>query len=139
MKIKKVAVTYTIQLSGYEVNLLHDILSKAPMLPPAPENVVRNRVKSELTRNFQRLVNNGEGQLPVVLTVVRLSFMKIDIEKFEGTLKQLVTDVNSHCCQSSVFIGEVNNRVVMLTVMSKVEAVDGHNYEGIKEQYEVVK
>lgn len=56
--------------------------------------------------------------------------MKIDNEKLEAVLKSLASDVGGMCTAASVFIGEVNRKPVYITVMSKKEAREEHDYEG---------
>lgn len=59
--------------------------------------------------------------------------MKTNLQKFEAIVEELIANTTGPCCESSVFIGEIKGRVIRLSVMTKREAVDVHDFEGLNE------
>lgn len=57
--------------------------------------------------------------------------MQLDSEK----LKKLIeseTDLLEVFCSSSFFIGEVDNKPIMVSVMTQREAIETHDYVGLE-------
>lgn len=59
--------------------------------------------------------------------------MNINVDKFDSILVELATDVGGMCCESAVFIGEINGKPVRLSVMSLDQAEEDHDYHGTNE------
>jgi hypothetical protein len=55
--------------------------------------------------------------------------MKTNIVRLEKIIEELSNDVIGRC-EATAFIGEVDGNPIMLTVMSKDEAIHSHDYTG---------
>lgn len=65
--------------------------------------------------------------------------MKTNLVKFENLIEELSRDVGGSCCEASVFIGEIKGKPVKLTVMSKSEARESHDYNGVLSEHDCIE
>ena len=65
--------------------------------------------------------------------------MKTNIVKFESLLEELASETGGRCCEVSAFIGKINGKVVRLSVMTKKEALDQHDFEEINEHHRCIE
>jgi len=61
--------------------------------------------------------------------------MKTNLVRLEKLIEEMALDVTGACCEESALVGEIFGKVVKLTVMSKAEAIDSHDYAGTLKKY----
>ena len=57
--------------------------------------------------------------------------MQIDVDKLSNLINELSVDCVNHCVESSVFIGEIDDNVIRLTIINKGEAIEEHDFTGV--------
>lgn len=65
--------------------------------------------------------------------------MKTNIVKFESLLEELASETGGRCCEVAAFIGEIDGKVVRLSVMTKDEALGQHDFEEIDERHRCIE
>ena len=61
--------------------------------------------------------------------------MSINVERIRSIIKDLGNDTAGSCCECSVFIGEIDGKPIRISVMSKHEAEEAHDYEGTLDKF----
>lgn len=61
--------------------------------------------------------------------------MKTNLVRLEELVEELAADVGGSCCEASVFVGEIDGKVIHLRVMSKREATESEGYEGLNDNF----
>ncbi len=65
--------------------------------------------------------------------------MKTNLQKFEQLVQEFAEDVSGRCLETSAFIGEVDGKLIRLSVMTKKEAIDQHDFEEINALYNCIE
>lgn len=65
--------------------------------------------------------------------------MQLNLLRLERLLEELSRDVGGSCFEASVFIGEIKGKPIRLTVMSKSEARESHDYSGVLPEHECIE
>jgi len=64
--------------------------------------------------------------------------MNINLEKLARTINELERNTRNACCESAVFIGEINDKPVRISIMSNDEAVESHDYEETLDKFNCI-
>lgn len=64
--------------------------------------------------------------------------MKTNIVKLEGLIEEFADETGGGCCEVAAFIGEIDGKIVRLSVMTKKEALDQHGFEEINDRHRCV-
>ena len=54
-------------------------------------------------------------------------------------MQEFAEDVSGRCLETSAFIGEVDGKLIRLSVMTKKEAIDQHDFEEINALYNCIE
>lgn len=65
--------------------------------------------------------------------------MKTNTVKLESLIEEFADETGGGCCEVSAFIGEINGKIVRLSVMTKKEALDQHDFEEINDRHRCVE
>lgn len=65
--------------------------------------------------------------------------MKTNIVKLESLIEEIADETDGRCCEVVAFIGEIDGKVVCLSVMTKKQALDQHDFEEINERHRCIE
>lgn len=65
--------------------------------------------------------------------------MKTNLQKLERLVQEFADDVSVRCLETSAFIGEVDGKLILLSVMTKEEATDRHDFEEIDSLHKCIE
>ena len=65
--------------------------------------------------------------------------MKTNLSKLERLIKEFADETGGICCEKSAFIGEIDGKIVRLSVMTKIEALDKHDFEEINDHHRCIE
>lgn len=65
--------------------------------------------------------------------------MKTNIVKLESLIEDFAAETGGGCCEVSAFVGEIDGKIVRLSVMTKEEALNQHDFEEINEHHRCIE
>ena len=65
--------------------------------------------------------------------------MKINIVKLESLIEEFSAETGGRCREVAAFIGEIDGKVVRLSVMTKKEALDQHDFEEVNDHHRCIE
>ena len=65
--------------------------------------------------------------------------MKTNLYKLERLIQEFSDETCRRCCETSAFIGETDGKIVRLSVMTKKEALDQHDFEEINDHHRCIE
>lgn len=65
--------------------------------------------------------------------------MKTNLGKLESLVQEFADEVGGKCCEVSAFVGEIDGKIIRLSVMTKKEAAYQHDFEGINENQRCIE